>query len=230
MKLFFKILFFIFTMIIITVGEVKSSTVITTLREETSYSSFQKSQLGAILFESHNANSCLNERNVVTCSKRGVNVEESVAKGGRTLVTEGLETFNGVKAFRMSKGTNSSKAVIIGRNMDDVKLYKQGLEAKGVKVEIFGGKKIDGTNVIDEAVQDAWNEAVDKAAEQGRRLTDAEVRLTTMYKANQEWIEQMVKEGYDIYDIGNLRSLAGEGLNSGWYSPFYDMEIKTVFP
>ena len=114
--------------------------------------------------------------------------------------------------------------------MDDVRLYKQGLEAKGVKVEIFDGKRIDGTNVIDDAVQLAWDRAVEEAARQGRRLTDAEVRLTSMYKANQEWIKQMVREGYDIYDIGNLRYLAGEGMNIGWYSAFYDMEILIVFP
>jgi len=40
----------------------------------------------------------------------------------------------------------------------------------------------------------------------------------------------MLKEGYDIYDIGNLRSLAGEGLSSNWYSIFYEMELSIVFP
>jgi len=58
MKLFLKILFFIFTMIIITVGEAKSSTVVTILREKTSYSFIQKSQLSAILFENYNTNFC----------------------------------------------------------------------------------------------------------------------------------------------------------------------------
>ena len=37
MKLFFKIVFFIITMMIVMVGEVKSSTVVTLLQEETSY-------------------------------------------------------------------------------------------------------------------------------------------------------------------------------------------------
>ena len=60
MKLFLKILFFIFTMIIITVEEVKSSTVGTVLQEEISYSLIQKSQLGATVFENHNANYRLN--------------------------------------------------------------------------------------------------------------------------------------------------------------------------
>jgi hypothetical protein len=30
-----------------------------------------------------------------------------------------------------------------------------------------------------------------------------------MYRDNKIWIENMLKEGYDIYDIGNLRYLAG---------------------
>jgi len=83
MKLLLKILFFIFTMTIITVGEAKSSTVATILQEETSYSFIQKPQLGAILFENHNVNFCLNEWNVVAYSERGINAERSVAKGGR---------------------------------------------------------------------------------------------------------------------------------------------------
>ena len=62
MKLFLKILFFILTMIIVTVGETKPSTVVTILQEETSYSFIQKSQFGDdILFEKHNANYCVNK-------------------------------------------------------------------------------------------------------------------------------------------------------------------------
>jgi hypothetical protein len=141
----------------------------------------------------------------------------------RIIVTEDLEILNGVKAFRMSKGTNSSKVVIIGRNMDDVRLYKQGLEAKGLKVEIF-----DGETLIPPKTQQAWNKAVEEA--KGRRLTDVEVRATDMYIKNKEWIEKIVQEGYDIYDIGNLRYLAGEGMERSWYSVFYDMELRTVFP
>ena len=82
MKLFLKILFFIFTMIIITVGETKSSTVITVLQKESSYSFFQKTQLGTMLFEKHNANSCLKEEKVVAYSERVINTNTVVAKGG----------------------------------------------------------------------------------------------------------------------------------------------------
>ena len=82
MKRFLKILFFILTTIIITVEETKSSTVVTILQEKTSYSFIQKSQLGDILFENHNANYCLKEKNVVACWSLIAKVKDVVAKGG----------------------------------------------------------------------------------------------------------------------------------------------------
>ena len=82
MKLFVKILLLIFTMLVIMAVEAKSSTEVTILHKETSYSFIQKSQLGTILFENHNTNSCLNKENVVTYSEWGINVVGSVAKGG----------------------------------------------------------------------------------------------------------------------------------------------------
>ena len=66
MKLFVKILFFIFAMIIIIVGEAKSSIVVTILQGETSSSFIQKPQFGVIFFENHNTNFCVNGENVVT--------------------------------------------------------------------------------------------------------------------------------------------------------------------
>ena len=54
MKLLLKISFSIFA-IIITVGKVQSSTVETILQKETSYSLFQESQLGRVVFESYPA-------------------------------------------------------------------------------------------------------------------------------------------------------------------------------
>jgi hypothetical protein len=87
MKLFIEILLFIFTMILITVGDVKSSTVVTIFQEETSYAFFQKPHCSIILFENHNANSCLSEGNVVTCSEQVENKIKNVAKGGDDLLS-----------------------------------------------------------------------------------------------------------------------------------------------
>jgi hypothetical protein len=72
-------------MIIITVEDVKSSTVVTILQGETSYSFFQKSQLGVVIFENHNANSCINGEIVVAYSERVESKNKGVAKGGLNL-------------------------------------------------------------------------------------------------------------------------------------------------
>jgi len=72
-------------MIIITVGEVKSSIVATILREKTMCSYIQKSQLDAIVFENHFENSCLKKEKAVTYSEQVTSVETVVAKGGTNL-------------------------------------------------------------------------------------------------------------------------------------------------
>jgi len=91
MKLFLKILFFIVTMLIITVGEVKSSTAVSILREKTSYSFIQKSQLGTVLFENDQASTCVNKENKVTYCERFININTIVAKGGRFIAKSGAE-------------------------------------------------------------------------------------------------------------------------------------------
>ena len=87
MKLFLKIVFFIFTMIFVIVGDVKSSTVIAILQEDISYSFYQESQHFGINFENHNANSCLNEKNAIAYSERVTSTNAIVAKGGDDLLS-----------------------------------------------------------------------------------------------------------------------------------------------
>ncbi len=146
--------------------------------------------------------------------------DDVITNTARSVITENLPIHNGVKAFRMSKGTNSSKVVIIGRNMDDVRLFKQGLVDEGFEVEIFDG------DVIPKSALDEFADF----KKDGIWVEDADLPNTIMYQANKEWIERMVAEGYDIYDIGNLNALTGDGLADGWYSAFYDMEGNIVFP
>ena len=133
MKLFLKILFFIFTMIIIMVGETKSSTVTTILREKTSYSFIQKSQLGDILFENHNTNYCLNEENVVVYSERSISIEGNVAKGGSVLEL----TQNGKLFGRFTRGKNLEI-------IDDIPLYG------GNKIELTPNTTTSVTGVLDD--------------------------------------------------------------------------------
>jgi hypothetical protein len=77
MKLFLKILFFIFIMIT-TVGEGKSSTVVNILQKEISYSFHQEPQFCTNHFE----NTCLNREKVVAYSERVISIEANAAEGG----------------------------------------------------------------------------------------------------------------------------------------------------
>ena len=104
--------------------------------------------------------------------------------------------------------------------MDDVRLYKKRLEAKGLKVEIFDGEVVPVAARLEFAGY----------KEKGIWVKDADLPNTIMYKSNQQWVEKMVADGYDIYDIGNLHALAGDGLADSWYSAFYEMEKGIVFP
>ena len=166
MKLFLKILFFIFTMIIITVGETKASTVVIVLQEETSYSFIQKTQFGAVLFENHNTNSWSNERNVVACSERAISVVEDVAKGGSSLVNQidnSIAKLSG-KAKYILEGTGEygkvgghhplAKVAFEGDN-----LYKAE-NAFSVSRESLGGQAIhDAITGQQRSLYTAWKKA-----------------------------------------------------------------------
>ena len=121
MKLFLKILFFILTMTIITVGETKSSAVVTILQERTSYSFIQKSQFGAVLFEKHNVNYCLNEENVIAYSEQGVSKNIDVAKGGANL-SKYTKLDNWVKGIRNATTKTNVENIIKNWSDDLLKL------------------------------------------------------------------------------------------------------------
>ncbi len=104
MKLFLKILFFIFTIIIAVVGESKSSTAVNLLQKEISDSVYQKHQYTTFVFENHSINSCVNEGSVVNYSKQGVIVAVNAAKTGTnvgknvfTVTKEGVVLPKGAK-------------------------------------------------------------------------------------------------------------------------------------
>ncbi len=77
MKLFLKILLFIFTMLITTVGETQSSAVINVLQKETSNLFFQESQLDSVISETHFENSCLNGEKVIAYGELLVSIAGS---------------------------------------------------------------------------------------------------------------------------------------------------------
>ncbi len=117
MKLFFKILLLIFTMIITTVGETKSSTVVNLLQEETSCPIFQKLQLSTGILKNHSGNSCLNEENIVTCSEHSVSLTTKAAKTGMTKVGRWMSEaeYNVMKnTGRMVEGAGDKTSVAVG--------------------------------------------------------------------------------------------------------------------
>ena len=90
MKIFLKILFFIFTMII-TVGEVQSSTVINLSQEATAYLFQQtESNIVSFVFENHSEKYCLKEEKAVSYREQGVSTNTVAAKTGGRVATNSL--------------------------------------------------------------------------------------------------------------------------------------------
>lgn len=59
----------------------------------------------------------------------------------------------------------------------------------------------------------------------GGRIPYEEVQKTLAFKENKEWIDNLVKEGYNIFDIHDP---LGANITEG-FSAFYDMETLTVW-
>ncbi|HEY8402293.1 MAG TPA: hypothetical protein VIK89_13585 [Cytophagaceae bacterium] len=111
-----------------------------------------------------------------------------------------------IKATRNLPGTNG-KIAIIGRKMDLVKVYKDELVAAGKQVEIFDG------NVIPASARREMQDALAS----GKWLDET----SEIYKANKEWVEKLINEGYEIIDVGNPLK-QGESI-------FYNLETKIIF-
>jgi hypothetical protein len=121
--------------------------------------------------------------------------------------------FNGVKAQRIRPGSDT-KVAVIGRNMEQVEKYAQGLESQGYKSEVFAGKQVS------EAAGYEWTQL--KQAYAPNRIPDSQVRESLMFREKKAWVEKLRDEGYTVVDIGNPTQ---QGL-----SPFYEMEKGILFP
>ena len=73
---------------VITVGEVKSSTVVNILQKEISYSFHQEQQFCTSILENHLGNSCKSKKNVITYNKRVVSTNTTATKGGYNFSTK----------------------------------------------------------------------------------------------------------------------------------------------
>jgi hypothetical protein len=105
-----------------------------------------------------------------------------------------------VVAYRASnKSAGSSKAVVIGEGMGDIKAIAKQLQAEGINAK--------------------WYQAWSKNFPNNRPMTPYE--LNAALAKNQRWIDSKIKQGYDIYDIGidPLRNTR---------SPFYQLEQSRI--
>ena len=82
MRLYQKILFFIFAVAATVVEANSYTTVVSISQRGTSFSVFQKSQPVVVDLENHFENICPNEGNVVICSECGIGGAANVVKGG----------------------------------------------------------------------------------------------------------------------------------------------------
>jgi hypothetical protein len=119
---------------------------------------------------------------------------------------------NGVKAIQIRQGTNG-KVAVIGRDMKAVRPFAETLRAQGYEVEVFDPP------LIPQSALDEWQALRAKYAPD--YIPDSEVVTTSLYKANRQWAEKLVSEGYTVTDIG---AAPGASL-----SPFYEMEKTTIF-
>jgi hypothetical protein len=118
-----------------------------------------------------------------------------------------LATVAPIKALKSLPGSNG-KVAIIGRKMNLVKVYKDELVAAGKQVELFDG------DIIPANARKEFTEALAS----GKVLDET----SEMFKANQEWAEKLLKEGYEIIDVGNPLKTVEESI-------FYNIELKTIF-
>ncbi len=136
-------------------------------------------------------------------------------------------------------GTNG-KVAVIGRKMDGhVNEVVAKLQNDNVSVEAFNEKfqdgqvfKIDGQDYTWKQIQDDFSNPIDpitglrkySAINDKGWIADSDVPNTLMYKANQQWANKLVGEGFEVIDIGYP---AGQNLSP---SLFYNMEQSIIFP
>jgi rhodanese-related sulfurtransferase len=121
--------------------------------------------------------------------------------------------FNGIKAQRIRPGSDT-KVAVVGRNMDQVEKYAQGLKERGHQPEVFAGDKIS------EAAGYEWTQL--KKDYTPNRIPDTDIRKSLMFRENEAWAKKLADQGYTVVDIGNPTQ---QGL-----SQFYEMEKGILFP
>ncbi len=122
MKLFFKILLLIFTMIITTVGEVHSSTMvnINILKKDISCFFLQELQFTTVTSENHFGNPCLDEENAITYRDWVVSLNRDAKGGGRVFWSGGDNAMNVAMNYAKSTGGTTLEMTRAGQNLQNL--------------------------------------------------------------------------------------------------------------
>jgi hypothetical protein len=140
---------------------------------------------------------------------------------------------------KVRPGTNG-KIAVIGRQMDGhLNDVVSTLQGQGKQVEAFSESfqynktfNIDGQNYTWQQIKDDFANPINPITGQRKYtsmnqqgwIADSDVPNTLMYKANQQWAQKLIDDGYEIIDIGYP---AGQNLDP---SLFYNMELSIIFP
>lgn len=117
-----------------------------------------------------------------------------------------------IQAQNLSFGWNG-KVALMGSNMQPVQAASDVLTQQGFDVEIFKGDMIP---------LDARRQFIE-IQQRGITLSPSELTNTLMFKANADWVQGLLDQGYTIMDIGNPLGRNDLGV-------FYPMEMNTIFP
>ena len=127
---------------------------------------------------------------------------------------------------QVKAGTNG-KIAVIGRKMpghvDDVTAE---LASQGKLVEAFNDVYQSGKSFDIDGIIYTWDDIVNdfnSLKQQYGVIPDNVLQNSLMYKANQNWAQKLIDEGYEVIDIGYPQGITSESI-------FYNMELQTIFP
>jgi len=127
------------------------------------------------------------------------------------------------------KSASSGRVIVIGETMKGrVRGVAEKLGAETFDDVQFLAKK-EGISIEEarEKIQDNWDRLMEEYADDiieinGQKyLPEEAVKKSLSYQLNKEWIEQKIREGYTIVDIG-------EDIERKFPSPFYKMEKQVI--
>ncbi|GAA0873424.1 hypothetical protein GCM10009117_25710 [Gangjinia marincola] len=134
------------------------------------------------------------------------------------------------KPIKQIRQGNNGKTAIIGRKMDGhVNTVAEELSSQGKQVEVFNdtyqaGKTfdIDGKAHTWQDLADDFNDLSKYSRNEKGWIIDSDLHNTVMYKANKQWADKLIEEGFEVLDMGYPTGVNSESI-------FYNMELGIIF-